>query len=309
MNLRFHLILAAALGLLAAPVLRADGFGPSTDLAVYLSPDATTPVFQRLKPDDTRLANAKPILDLAKAAEGWETLDLPGPFPGFVPTDKSRQDLSVTPGTPVHTTADDASPVLGNAPASPALILTSTDVAWSQVNFPGPVTVYFIKPAPAPAASAPTPVPPVAAIPTPAPAPAAVPTPAQPSAPATVTPPASVPPPATVTAITPVTAVTPPVAVTAIPAPPKPAESPGLPHFYYGTLRLRTDTKIGGPINAQYVLYSDKGQVIYLADLSDVVLAGPVVALLDKPVKIYGTVYNGLSGPTPIIHVLTLQTN
>lgn len=99
------------------------------------------------------------------------------------------------------------------------------------------------------------------------------------------------------------------MAVTAIPAPPQPAESPGLPHFYYGTLRLRTDTKISGPINAQYVLYSDKGQVIYLADLSDVVLAGPVVALLDKPVKIYGTVYNGLSGPTPIIHVLTLQTN
>jgi hypothetical protein len=300
MNLRFHFTLVAAFGLLACPALRADGFGPAPDLAVYLSPDDTTPVFQRLKPDDARLPGAAPVLDTVKAALGWETFDVPGPFPGFVPTDKSRTDLSVTPGTPIHLAADAASPVLGNASDNPALTLTSAGVDWSQVNFPGPVKVYFIKPA----------VKPVAAPPTPAPAPASASAPAPAPAPVAVATaiPAPAPVPAPVSVVAPVTAVTPPLKVTAIPGPAQ-APAADLPHYYYGTLKLRTDTKISGPINAQYVLYSAKGLVIALVDLNDVVLASPVAALLGQSVKVYGTTYTGLSSSTVVIHGLTLQTN
>jgi len=293
MNLRFHFTLAALLGLLASPALRADGFGPASDVAIYLSPDTAAPVFLRFRPDNTLLAGGQAVLDPAKAGQGWESLVLPGPFTGFVPTNKSRKDLSVTPGTPVHTAADDASPVLGNAPDNPALILTNAEVTWSQVNFPGPVTVYFVKPATMPAPVAPAAV---------APAVVAAPTPPPVAAPI-----APVAPPVKVTPIAPVVAATPPLTVTAIPAP-KQADPGDLPRFFYGTLKLRTDTKIPGPVNAQYALYDNKGALIGLVDLNDVVLGGPIVAYLDHPVKIYGTTYNSPRAIHPILHALTLQT-
>jgi hypothetical protein len=231
MNFRFHLLLAAALGLLVTPALHADGFGPN-DIAVYQSPDTTSPVLMHLTPDDARVADAKPILDANKAADGWETLMLPGA-----------------------------------------------------------VTAYFIKPAAKAALSAPTPAP--IASPALAPAPALAPKPA--------------PAPAKVTAVTPVSASTPPLTVTAIPAA-KQVDPAEVPKFFYGTLKLRTDTKLSGPINAQYVLYSDKGLVIALVDLNDVVLGSPVLGYLNKPVKIYGTAYNSLSGQYPVLHTLTLQS-
>jgi len=232
MNLRFHLLLASACALLTLPALRADGFGPN-DVVVYQSPDATSPVLMHLPASDARLADAAPILDAAKAAQGWEKLVLSGG-----------------------------------------------------------VSAYFIKPATQPALSAPTPV--TAATPAPAPAPVPAPTPARAPAPTKVT------------AVTPVSAATPPLTVTATPAP-KQADAADVPKFFFGTLKLRTDTKLSGPVNAHYVLYSDKGLVIALVDLNDVVLGSSVVDYLGKTVKIYGTAYNGLSGPYPIIHTLTLQ--
>jgi hypothetical protein len=290
MNIRLSLVLATAIGLFALPLARADGTPPAaSDIAVTLTPDVAAPALAHLKSDDALLATAKPAADPAKAALGWQTIDLPGPFTGFVPTSKSRKDLSVIPGTPVHLLADEASPVLGNASDSPALVLTSADVQWSQVSFPGPLTGYFLKSAAATPAAAPAPAP------KPAPAPMVV-TPT-PTLPAQI-----------VTPMQPVSAATPALAVTPMPAAKPTTDPTDLPHYYYGILKPRTDLNINGPVNAKYLLYGTKGELIALVDLNDVVLSTSVQNFLNKSVRIYGTAYPGSSLPFATIHAITLQT-
>jgi len=288
MNNRFLLALAATASLLLTAVVRADGMPDA--VSVYLSPDANALVFQRLAPGDPHLAAAKPVPDADKAAQGWQMAELDGPFMGFVPTDKAK-DGTVAAGAPVHLSMDDVGPVMGNAAETPALAVKTAGAVWSTVSFPGPLTVYFIKPA-SKAVAAPAPVaatPPAAIM---APAPALAPAPA--------------PTPVNVTAVPVVSAATPPITVTAVPAT-KLVDPSAVPNFYYGKLALRTDPKIGGPTNAQYVLYGDKGQVIALVDLNNVVLPNPLVAYLEKTVKIYGRAYPGRSAPYPIIFALTVQ--
>jgi len=71
----------------------------------------------------------------------------------------------------------------------------------------------------------------------------------------------------------------------------------------------RIDVVEYGPVGGDMAFTPAKGDLIALVDLNDVVLANPVLAYLDKPVKIYGTAYAGLSLPFAVIHALSLQTN
>jgi len=281
MNSRYSFLLAAALGLTVAAASAADNPAPSGDISVYLSPDAAKPALLHASAGDARLADAKPVADTAKAAEGWQVVSLSGPFVGYVTSKAGHKDFSIDPGTPVHVSADENSPVLGLAAQKPLLSISSPGVDWSEVSFPGPVTAYFQASALKAASVAATPaaaIPPVSTISAP------------PTRPATATP---------VTALTPVTA-----APTA-----KQADPNDVAHYYYGVLKARTDLKINGPTNAQYVLYSNQGQLLALVDLADVVLPNPVIAYLDKSVKIYGTAYPEAHMPSVVIHALTLQAN
>ena len=288
MNIRFLFAFAATASLLLTVAARADG--PADAVTIYLSPDATTAALQRVKPDDARLADAKPVADADKAALGWETLSLVGPFDGFVATSKTK-DSTINAGAPIFLTTDDASPVLGNAPEAPPLKVRSMSANWSTVSFPGPLTVYFVKPAAKPAV--------INAVPAAAMAPAPVLAPA-PMADTTA--------PVKVTAATPPLTASAPTRVAAVPAP-KQADPADVPRYYYGVLALRTNPKISGPTNAQYLLYGNQGELVALVDLGNVVLPKPLVAYLDKPVKIYGTAYANSGMPKAVIYALTMQEN
>ncbi len=272
MNSRTSFLFAAAFGLTMVAAVGADNPAPAGNIALYLSPDATKPALSQVSAGDAKLADAKPAPDAAKAAQGWHVVSLSGPFTGYVTTKASHKDFSVTPGTPVHVSADENSPVLGLSTNNPLLKISSAGVDFSEVSFPGPVTAYFLTGAAAGTAS---------------------PTPAV-SAPPTH--------PAAVTAVTAVTAVS-------ATAPTRQADPSDVGHYYYGVLKSRTDQKIAGPVNAEYVLYSSRDQVLALVDLNDVVLPNPVVAYLGKAVKIYGTVYPESHVPFVVIHALTVQTN
>lgn len=257
---------ATALGLLfGATTYAAD----SGDIALYLTPDATTHAFLQVPASDARLAAAQ------AAANGWETVSLPGPFTAYVPSNRTHKDLTVIPGTPIHAFASSNSAVLGVAPENPPLSLESPDVDWSTVSFAGPVTVYFHKAAPVAAPPAPTPV-----VVTPAP---------------TVSPK-----PSAVTAL--------PVASVVTATPTATASATDVPHYYYGVLKLRTNPALGGPINAQYLLYSDKGALVALVDLNNVVLGRPIAEYLGKPVKLYGTAYSASNLPSVVINAQMLET-
>jgi len=270
-----------AFGLTVTAAAAADNPAPTGSIAVYLSPDTGKQALLQVGTGDARLADAKPVADAAKAAAGWQVATLAGPFVGYVQSKTAHKDYSITPGTPVHVSPDENSPVLGTAAQKPFLSVSSPGLDWSEVSFPGPVTAYFQIGAPKAVAPA------VAAVPATPPTPAVS---APPTRPAGVAPVATL------------------IPVTAAPAA-KQADANDVAHYYYGVLKSRTDPTIGGPTNAQYVLYSNRGQVLALVDLSDVVLPNPVVAFLDKSVKIYGTAYPETHAPAVVIHALTLQAN
>jgi hypothetical protein len=64
---------------------------------------------------------------------------------------------------------------------------------------------------------------------------------------------------------------------------------------------------MGGPINAQYLLYSEKGELVALVDLSNVVLGRPVGEYLGKSVKVYGTAYTVGNLPSLVISAQMMQ--
>ncbi len=265
MNHRLPSLLATAFGLLFGATL----FAAPGDIALYLSPDATTPAFLQVPASDARLAAAQP------AANGWQSVSLPGPFTAYVQSNHTHKDLTVIAGTPIHAAANSNSPVLGTAPENPPLSIKEPEIDWSEVSYAGPVIVYFQKAGPTATPAAATPM----AV-TPAPAPA------KPSA---------------VTALPQATAVT--ATPTVI------AAATDVPHYYYGVLKLRTNPFIDGPINAQYLLYSDKGALVALVDLSEVVLGNPIANYLGKPVKVYGTAYTAKNLPSVVIRAQMLQAN
>lgn len=282
MKLRYFLSLTVACNLTLA-ALAADA--PATsDVALYLSPDAATPVFQHISATDAAVTSAKPVLDAEKVIQGWQVATLPGPVSGYVQSRTTHKDMTITAGTPVHAAPDEKSPVIGTTPANPLLSVKSPGSDWCEVSLPGPMTAYFqIAPKTAtPAAVAATPTP--AATPAPAPAaPAATATPTRPMLPATTT-------------------------VTAVPVG-KQADPADVAHYYYGVLKQRTNLNIYGPTNAQYVLYSDKGQVLALVDLNEVILPNPLMNYLNKSVRLFGTVYTESSLPFAVIHATQLQVN
>jgi len=267
MNLRPSFLLATAFGLLFS----ATSFAATGDIALYLTPDTTTPAFLQVPASDARLASAQ-----TASTAGWQTVSLPGPFTAYVQSNYTHKDLTVIPGTPIHAAANSSSPVLGLAPQNPPLSIGTPEIDWSDVSYPGPLTVYFQKSAPVatPAVVAPAVVTPVTAAP------------AQP---------------AVVTAQPLVATVTATPAIT--------APSAAVPQYYYGVLKLRTNPTINGPINAQYLLYSEKGALVALVDLNNVVLGGPVADYLGKSVKLYGTANSKDNLPSIVIYAQMLQLN
>jgi hypothetical protein len=229
-----------------------------------------------LSPDTTTAAFLQVPADDARLAAakpdrtGWQIVTLPGPFTAYVQSNHTHKDLTVIAGTPIHAAASSSSPVLGIAPQTPPLSIKEPDIDWSTVSYAGPVTVYFKSAAPV----------------------------AQPAvaAPAVVSPVVSLP--------------VQPTMVTAQPAVATVTASPAqVPQYYYGVLKLRTNPVIDGPINAQYLLYSDKGALVALVDLSEVVLGGPVANYLGKSVKVYGTAYTAKNLPSVVIRGQMLQVN
>jgi hypothetical protein len=87
------------------------------------------------------------------------------------------------------------------------------------------------------------------------------------------------------------------------------ANAAEMAHYYYGTLQLRTDRKISGPINAQYILVGASGQLLALVDLNSVIPAKPIAELLDKQVKIYGVTHATPNFPYAMVTAQSLQLN
>jgi hypothetical protein len=105
-----------------------------------------------------------------------------------------------------------------------------------------------------------------------------------------------------------------PTPVPATPAPAAPAvaattDTVNTARFFTGVLKMRTDPKIQGPINAKYLLEGSKGRLLALVDLSEIALPHPLVNYLGKTVKVYGYIHPTPDPPYAMITAKLLQLN
>jgi hypothetical protein len=242
---------------------------PSTDVVLFWEAQTGKPLTQTFSAGDPALASAKPHPDTAKAAAGWQVIQISGNFEGYVSVSTARKDLTIIPGTAIHREADNNSTVIGTAADQPPTTIVSVGGDWAKVAMPGPATVYF-QGKPAPATPAPT-----QTTPTPKPGP--------------VLPPPVVAPPIT------------------SPATPIGGGSADLPRYFYGILKLRTDTKLDGPSSAQYILVDGNGAIIAVVDLNRVILTTPLNDYLGKFVKVYGAAEAVNGFPSVLIKAQLVQ--
>jgi hypothetical protein len=137
-------------------------------ISLYFVPDTSAPAAAQWPANDPRLGSAKPSPDAAQAAAGWQVVSLSEPFTGYAPTNTSRKDLDITPGTPIHQSPDASSAVIGTAQSDPGTTVQNVSGDWAQVTFPGPVSLFFLGSPPAPPPP-PPPAPPPAPVLTEAP--------------------------------------------------------------------------------------------------------------------------------------------
>ncbi|MGJ3243976.1 MAG: hypothetical protein ACFE0O_13620 [Opitutales bacterium] len=138
-------ILSALFGALLAPALLE---GQASGIPVYLEPSTEADVVTRVQASDPAYADASPVLDETRAAQGWFWTEYLGTFNGFVTPASVTKSLEVRPDTVVYLRPDTDSPILTILrEGDPASVVESGD--WVEIEFEKTVPVY-IKKDPAP---------------------------------------------------------------------------------------------------------------------------------------------------------------
>ncbi len=145
MSLRASAIFAVLLGLLAPcfAAAQAASSAAAPVINLYAVPDAGAPALIQLKGGDAAFAATKPAADPAKAAAGWVSVTLSQNVTGYAPTNTSRKDLSIRPGTPIHQLPKSDSPIIGVATDSPVTSVEAAHGDWLEVTYPGPEVLYY----------------------------------------------------------------------------------------------------------------------------------------------------------------------
>ena len=115
------------------------------------------PVFLEPVPGATRVATipggqidlieSYPVLDDAKAEEGWRFAEYEGTFAGFVDPSSVLKGLEVAPRTPVYLRPDSTSPVLSLIQEGDVVEIIRVGTDWVEIEFQKLVPVYFQDPA------------------------------------------------------------------------------------------------------------------------------------------------------------------
>ncbi len=103
------------------------------------------------------LIESYPVLDDAKAEEGWRFAEYEGTFAGFVDPSSVRKGLDVAPRTPVFLRPDSTSPVLALIQEGDTVEVIRVATDWVEIEFQKLVPVYFQDPAVTGFTSAPEP--------------------------------------------------------------------------------------------------------------------------------------------------------
>lgn len=117
--------------------------GRSQGIPVYLEPDAASSPIATLDPASLATIDAMPVLDEARAAQGWMFSEYNGTFRGFIDPALVQGD-AVKPGTPAFLRPDRNSPVLSVILEGDTVRVTRRAADWVEVEFQKLIPVYFL---------------------------------------------------------------------------------------------------------------------------------------------------------------------
>jgi hypothetical protein len=261
------LFLLAATGVFAAQL--------AAPAAVHTKPDQTAPTLTYLK------AGTVPTpAPNASAPAGWQAVEIPGPFEGYVENKDLTKSLDVRAGASIRFEPKLNAGVLAIATASDKTSITGIRGKWTQISLEKNLVGYLrmgeatARPAPSPAPTAP----------------------ASPPAPAPVAPPPVAP------GVYGVATPGQPVAMVNL----GDGGSSSLPRQFAGKF-VSTRRPFTPRRPYDYALNDDSGRRFAFLDVSKLLQTDQIEKYLDLPVVVYGTARNGPEGRDIIIQVETLQ--
>lgn len=259
------LLASAATGLIAGPL--------AVTTAVHTKPDAASPAITYLKAG----SNPAPAAGgNVSAPDGWMAIDLPGPFEGYVESNKDlTKGLDVKPGANIRLAPRPDAGVLAIAEKSDKTTITGLRGKWTQISLEKTLTGYIRLSAEAPA-------------------PVAVPPPSRAPAPVANAP------------------VTPGVYGVATPGQAAPmvdlgdGGSSALPRQFAG-LFVSTRRPFAPRRPYDYALNDDAGKRYAYLDISKLLLTEQIEKYIDRKVVVFGAGKNSADGKDIVIVVETLQ--
>jgi len=116
------------------------------EIPVYLEPDSSSSQVASIDPDQFHLIEYFPVLDEAKAREGWLFAEYDGTFVGFVDPGTVTKGLNIQSNTPVYLRPDSGSPVLALIQEGDSVEIKQVGTDWVEIEFQKRVPVYFKDP-------------------------------------------------------------------------------------------------------------------------------------------------------------------
>lgn len=134
----------AAMAALAATLGAQENETPR--IALHLQPDADSEVVAEVPTDHEAVTEGSPVLDEAKAAEGWMWTEYPGTFEGFVENADIGKNLAAVPGALVYAEDSATSRLLTVIESGDEATVSGPGGDWMPVEFTKAVPVYFVDP-------------------------------------------------------------------------------------------------------------------------------------------------------------------
>lgn len=115
-------------------------------IPVFLEPVPNSTRVASIDPNQINLIESYPVLDDAKAADGWMFAEYQGTFSGFVDPAAVAKGLRVQNNTPAYLRPDSRSPVLALIQSNDPVEILQVGTDWVEIEFEKLVPVYFQDP-------------------------------------------------------------------------------------------------------------------------------------------------------------------
>ena len=113
------------------------------DVILRLTPNESAPIVARIDSQTPAVASARPVLEAAKARDGWKWIEHTATLDGYIPTSSLSKNFEIALDTHVRAAPKPSAPALTNVQADDRIQITASNDQWSSVRLRKAVPVYF----------------------------------------------------------------------------------------------------------------------------------------------------------------------